>query len=79
MFESMWVSLWLICQGNFTEIGQRSQEYRHPQKGGIRDLRSSNNGRLYLRNAMHASWVSKQTARVGHSFNGDCFGESWAS
>ena len=73
MFESLRACFSPVCQSNFTEIGQRSQEYRHPKKGGIRDLRSSNNGRLYLGNAMHPSWVSKQTARVGHSFNGDCF------
>ena len=61
MFESLRACFSPVCQSNFTEIGKRSQEYHHPQSGGIRDLRSSNNGRFYLGNAVHAGGVFKQT------------------
>lgn len=64
MFESLRACFSPVCQSNFTEIGQRSQEYRHPQKGSIRDLRSNNNGRSYLGNAEHAGGVSQQAACV---------------
>ena len=35
MFEDLRAYVWMISQSKFADIGRRSREYHHPEKGWI--------------------------------------------